>query len=65
MIISPAANVDSEPLVVIGSGGVLNKHYQYLVGYKGFAFFTKSNEKLPLPPKADVITAKKIWIPEM
>lgn len=55
----------SEPLVVMGSGGVLTKHYQYLVSYKGLAFFTKSVEKLPLPPQAELVTAKKIWIPEM
>lgn len=55
----------AEPLVVMGTGGVLSKHYQYLVGHKGLAFFTKSVEKLPLPPQAELVAAKKIWIPDM
>lgn len=54
-----------EPLIVTGMGGVVNKHYQYLTSYKGLAFFTKSVEKLPLPVKAELITAKKIMIPDM
>ncbi len=55
----------AEPLVVMGIGGVLSKHYQYLVSYKGLAFYTKSPEKLPVPAQAELITAKKIWIPDM
>ncbi len=51
------------PLVVTATGGTINKNYQYLFGYKGLAFFTKSSEKLPLPPQAEIIKAKKIWIP--
>jgi hypothetical protein len=52
-----------EPLVVMAWGGVFNKNYQYLVGHKGLAFYTKAAEKLPLPPKAELMTAKRIWIP--
>ncbi|HRQ39512.1 MAG TPA: hypothetical protein PLD25_16510 [Chloroflexota bacterium] len=55
----------AEPLVVMGMGGILSKHYQYLVSYKGLAFYARSHEKLPLPPQAELITAKKIWIPDM
>ncbi|MCL4264934.1 MAG: hypothetical protein KJ069_17070 [Anaerolineae bacterium] len=55
----------AEPLVVMGIGGVLSKHYQYLVSYKGLAFYTKSPDKLPLPSQAELIAAKKIWIPDM
>ena len=51
------------PLVVMATGGVFNKNFQYLVGYKGLAFHTKSPEKLPLPPKAELVMANKIWIP--
>ena len=53
-----------EPLVVMAMGGLINKNYQYLMGYKGLIFFTKSSDKLPLPPKAELITADKIWIPD-
>lgn len=52
-----------EPLIVMATGGVINKNYQYLMGYKGLMFFVKSGEKLPLPPKAELIVANKIWIP--
>jgi hypothetical protein len=52
-----------EPLVVMATGGVINKNFQYLMGFKGLAFYTKSSEKLPLPPKADLIVADNIWIP--
>lgn len=52
-----------EPLVVAATGGFISKNYQYLVGFKGLAFFTKSSEKLPLPPAAEIVAADKIWIP--
>ncbi len=51
------------PLVVTATGGTINKNYQYLFGHRGLAFFTKSSEKLPLPSQAELIKAKKIWIP--
>lgn len=52
-----------EPLIVAATGGVFKTNYQYLMGYKGLAFFTKSDEALPLPANAEVIAAKGIWIP--
>ncbi len=52
-----------EPLVVMGTGGLINKNYQYLVGYKGLIFHTKSSEKLMLPLGSEMITCKRIWIP--
>ncbi len=52
-----------KPLVVIASGGVMKKNYQYLTSYKGLAFFTKTSEPLMLPSKAEIITARQIHIP--
>jgi hypothetical protein len=52
-----------EPLVVCAAGGFLSTSYQYLFGYKGLAFYTKSPEPLPLPSGAELVTAKSIWIP--
>lgn len=52
-----------EPLVVMATGGVFKKNYQYLVGYKGLAFFTKSTEPLQLPATVELIAARGIWIP--
>jgi hypothetical protein len=51
------------PLVVCASGGLLSTSYQYLVGYKGLAFYTKSHEALPLPSRAEAVLAKSISIP--
>jgi hypothetical protein len=51
------------PLVVHAVGGLLSSNYQYLFGHKGLVFFTKSSEPLSLPPRAEVVTARSIWIP--
>jgi hypothetical protein len=52
-----------EPLVVAATGGLFTKNYQYLMGYKGLAFYTKSAEPLQLPVTADLIAADAIWTP--
>jgi hypothetical protein len=52
-----------DPLVVAATGGLFTKNYQYLMGYKGLAFYTKSSEPLQLPAAAEVIAAKGIWTP--
>lgn len=52
-----------DPLVVVATGGLFTKNYQYLMGYKGLAFYTKSTEPLQLPASAEVIAAKSMWIP--
>jgi hypothetical protein len=52
-----------EPLVVTAEGGVFSKKYEYLTGYKGLAFYAKSSEPLRLPEYAEIVAAKKIWMP--
>lgn len=52
-----------DPLVVYAEGGLFSTNYQYLVSYKGFAFYTKSSSPLILPSAVETILAKKIWIP--
>jgi hypothetical protein len=52
-----------DPLVIQAEGGLFSTSYQYLVSYKGFAFFTKSSTPLRLPAGVETIAAKKIWIP--
>ena len=52
-----------KPLVIYAEGGLFSTNYQYLVSYKGFAFFTKSSEPILLPTEIETIVAKKIWIP--
>jgi hypothetical protein len=53
-----------EPLVIRAPGGFMRSHWRYLTSFKGLAFFAKSDEPLPLPGKAEVIDAKKMWVPE-
>jgi hypothetical protein len=52
-----------DPLIVIAEGGFFSKNFQYLVSYKGLAFFTKSANPLALPSGAEVVSAGRIWIP--
>jgi hypothetical protein len=51
------------PLVVEAEGGFFSRSFQYLNGYKGLVFFTKSPSPLFLPAGAEVVKAKRIWIP--
>lgn len=51
------------PLIVVSKGGFLNKLFDYLTGYKGFVFYTRSNKPLYLPGDSEIISAKQIWIP--
>jgi hypothetical protein len=56
-------DAQTEPLVVHTEGGVVRKNFQYLMGYRGLTFFTKSPEPLSLPPGAEVVLARSIWMP--
>ena len=56
---------EREPLVVTGTGGIFSKHHQYLTSYKGLAFFTTSPQPLVLPRSVEIISAKKINIPDV
>jgi hypothetical protein len=51
------------PLVVYAEGGFFSTNYQYLMHYKGVAFFTKASEPLTLPNGVETILAQRIWIP--
>lgn len=51
------------PLVVYCERRFFSTSYQYLTGYKGLVFYTKSRMPLMLPDKIEIVVAKKIWIP--
>jgi len=51
------------PLVVCSESKFISKKYHYLTSYKGMIFYTKSVTPLMLRPSAEIIQAKKIWIP--
>lgn len=53
----------TEPLVVVHEGGMFSTKFEYLMGYKGLVFFTKSKEQIGLPSGASVVKATRIWIP--
>ena len=52
-----------KPVVVCAISGFRKKKHEYLTGYKGLAFYTKSNVPLQLTSDTELIVAKKIWIP--
>jgi hypothetical protein len=52
------------PLLIHAEGGIFTKNYQYMVSYKGFAFVTKSPAPLLLPSAVEVVSARKIWLPQ-
>ena len=52
------------PLVIYSQGGFFSTNYQYLISYKGFAFFTKAAAPILLPSGVETIVAKKIWLPQ-
>jgi hypothetical protein len=53
------------PLVVLGTGGVFKKHNQYLTSYRGLAFFATSKDAIVLPPRCEIVQAKKISVPDV
>ena len=56
-------NRNEKPLVIAATGGIFTTNYQYLTSYKGFSFYTKTSAPLMFSPKAEIVNAKKIWIP--
>ena len=52
------------PLVVTAATTFLRTRYKYLTSYKGLIFYAKSATPLELSMSVEVITAKKISIPE-
>jgi hypothetical protein len=51
------------PLVIVASGGVFSRSYQYLTSYRGFILYTKTGTPVQLPGRAEVLQATKIWVP--
>ena len=53
-----------KPLVVVARRGRWNVKHDYLTSYRGLAFFTRSDAPVALPEAAELVEAKKIWIPQ-
>ena len=52
-----------DPLVVVVEGGFFSSKFQYLTSYKGLAFYTRTKNALILPAGAEVVPARRLWIP--
>lgn len=52
------------PLVVRSEGGFFSHKYHYLTSYKGLIFYTKTPTPLLLSREVELVTARKIWIPQ-
>ena len=50
-------------LVVYAQGGLFSTTYSYVLSYKGFAFYTRSKQPLPLPGHVETVHAASIWVP--
>lgn len=53
-----------KPMIITAYTGLFNKKHHYLTSYKGFAFYTQSVEKLPVPETSEIIEAESIWVPD-
>ena len=51
------------PIIVVAKGGFFRPSWHYLTSHKGLAFHTKSAEPLPLPGRAEIVSAQAISIP--
>jgi hypothetical protein len=52
-----------DPLVVMAKGGIFSTKYEYLMSYKGLAFYCKSGEPLTLASGVEVVLANSMMIP--
>jgi hypothetical protein len=52
-------------LIVISETGLFTNQYLYLTSYKGFIFYTKSKEQLPLPTKHEKMQSQSVSLPIM
>jgi hypothetical protein len=52
------------PLVIRSVEGRRTKKYKYLTEYKGLAFHTESRSELVFPSRVEMISAKKISVPD-
>ena len=54
---------NAQGLVVHAVGGIFSTKHNYLMGYKGLAFYMSASEAIYVPGTCQVVEASKIWIP--
>lgn len=52
------------PVVVVGRAGFFRNRYTFLTSHGGFIFAARSEQMLTIPRGAEVVRAKKVWLPE-
>lgn len=52
------------PLIVVGRAGFFRNRYTFMTSHGGFIFAARSENMLTLPQGAEVVRAKKVWLPE-
>lgn len=57
--------LSEKPLIVYAPSKLIRTTHKYLTSYKGLAFYTKVNDPLIFKEPVEVVTAKKISIPDM
>jgi len=58
-------NEQENLLIVHSKSGIFSNQYLYLTSYKGFIFYCKSKEQLPLPGKHEKIFSPNISLPNV
>lgn len=53
---------NEKALVVCAPAGLFGNKTRYLMGYRGLAFYAETGDEIPLG-SAEVVRAKKIWMP--
>ncbi len=51
------------PVVVTAPAGFLGRKRAWMTPYRGLAFHCVTGGEIPLPGTAEVIAAKKLWVP--
>lgn len=58
-------NEQENLMIVHSKAGIFSNEYIYLTSYKGFTFYCKSKEQLPLPGKHENIYSSHVSIPNL
>jgi len=58
-------NEQENLLIVHSKAGIFSNQYLYLTSYKGFIFYCKSKEQLPLPGKHEKIFSTNVSLPNL
>lgn len=58
-------NENENLMIVHSETGIFTNKYLYLTSFKGFIFYCKSKDELPIPGKHEKIYAQRVSLPDM